>query len=82
MQGFEDHAGNNTILFIHWSQILFRRKETYTQSACLIRPQKTETHQVRLTSGGKLIQYIGDIRTPTVDIKLIKPTGEMSYLKK
>ena len=32
---------------------------------CDIRPQKTETHITRLTAGGYLIYYPGEVRTPT-----------------
>jgi hypothetical protein len=41
---------------------------TYGQFVVDIRPNKTETHQVRLTVGGNLIQYPGDVSTCSTDL--------------
>jgi hypothetical protein len=37
-----------------------------------IRPNKTETHRVRLTVGGNLIQYPGDVSTRSADLTTSK----------
>ena len=37
-----------------------------------IRPQKTETQKSRLASGGNLIDYPGDVSTPTPDLTTMK----------
>jgi hypothetical protein len=37
-----------------------------------IRPNKTETHRVRLTVGGNLIQYSGDVSARSADITTLK----------
>jgi hypothetical protein len=37
-----------------------------------LRPQKKETHRTRLTVGGNLIDYSGDVSTPTVDLTTAK----------
>ena len=33
-----------------------------------IRPRKAETHRTRLTVGGNLINFPGDVTTPTADL--------------
>jgi hypothetical protein len=37
-----------------------------------IRPKKTETRRVRLTMGGNLIQYPGDVSTSSADLTTSK----------
>ena len=39
--------------------------ETYVRAVYDTRPQKTETRKARLTTGGNLIDYPGESRTPT-----------------
>ena len=39
---------------------------------CDLRPQKTETHITRLTEGGKLIDYPGEVSTPISDLTTMK----------
>ena len=71
-QGYQDIAGRNTIFFIHRSQIPRNKKVTYGRIVCAIRPQKKETHRVRLTIGGNLIKTTGVTSTPVSSIKTIK----------
>ena len=35
-------------------------------------PKKTETHRTRLTAGGNLIDYPGEVSTPTSDLTTMK----------
>ena len=42
------------------------------RAVCDISPQKTETHRTRLTAGGNLIYYLGDVSTPTSDFTTLK----------
>ena len=35
-------------------------------------PQKAETHRTRLTVGGNLINFPGDVTTPTADLIMAK----------
>ena len=42
------------------------------REVCNIRPQKTDTHRTRLTSGGNIIDYSIDVRTPTSDLTTTK----------
>ena len=44
------------------------RKITYANFICNIRPKKSETHHVRLTAGGKKIDYPGDPSSPAVSL--------------
>jgi hypothetical protein len=37
-----------------------------------IRPNKSETHHIRLTVGGNLIQYPGDVSTRSADLTTSK----------
>eukprot|EP00978_Attheya_sp_CCMP212_P040157 scaffold216216_cov26-Attheya_sp.AAC.1 len=71
-QGWGNNKGTNTIFFIERGQIPQGRKATYVKAVCDIRPQKEETHRVRLTAGGNLIDYPGNVSTPTANIKTIK----------
>jgi hypothetical protein len=45
---------------------------TYGRFVVDIRPNKTETHRVRLTVGGNLIQYPGDLSTRSADLTTSK----------
>ena len=71
-QGYKDIKGRNTIFFILKSKVPSNKKVTYARIVCAIRPQKTETHRVRLTAGGNLISYEGTTSTPTAGITTIK----------
>jgi len=71
-QGWKDKVGTNTIFFIERGQVPQGRKATYVKAVCDIRPHKEETHRVRLTAGGNLVDYPGNVSTPTADITTIK----------
>eukprot|EP00978_Attheya_sp_CCMP212_P042683 scaffold264557_cov29-Attheya_sp.AAC.4 len=66
------NKGTYTIFFIEHGQIPQGRKATYVKAMCDIRPQKEETHRVRLTAGGNLIDHPGNVSTPTADITTFK----------
>ena len=42
------------------------------RAVCDIRPQKIETHRTRLTVGGNLIEYPGEVSTPTLELTTMK----------
>jgi hypothetical protein len=65
-------TGTNTIVFISKSDVPKGRFATYAKFVCTIRPQKQEVHRTRLTIGGNLINYPGDISTPNADMTLAK----------
>ena len=62
----------NIILFIPKSQVPKDRKVTHGIIFCDIKTQKYETHRTRLTVGGNLIDYPGEVTTPTSDITTAK----------
>ena len=72
LQGFEQHLGTNTIIFIPWWHIPVRKKVTYLQAVCGSHPQKKEIHCVQLMAVWNPIKYPGDFCTPTADITMIK----------
>ena len=67
-------TGTNTIFFIDHHKIpTDRRKDvTYGRICCNYRPQKAEPERTRLTVGGNLITYPGDVSTPTSDTTTAK----------
>jgi hypothetical protein len=60
--------GTGTIFFISKSDVPQDRKVTYANFVCNIRPQKAETHRVRMTAGGDKLDYPGDASSPTVSM--------------
>ena len=42
------------------------------RAVCDIRPQKIETYWTRLTAGGNIIDYPGEVSTPTSDWTTMK----------
>ncbi len=64
--------GTNTFFFVPKDQIPSGRTVTYGRIVVEIRPQKEETHRTRLTVGGNLIDYPGDVSTPTADLTTTK----------
>ena len=55
--------GINTLLFIHRSGVPAVKRVTYWRIVVLIRPNKTDTHQVRITVGGDNLSYKGPTAT-------------------
>jgi hypothetical protein len=64
----EQIKGTGTVFFIKKSQVPNKRKVTYANFICNIRPQKSETHRVRMTAGGDRLDYPGDASSPTVSM--------------
>ena len=62
----------NTIFFITKDKVPASKTVTYGRIVAEIRPQKAETHRTRLTVGGNLIHFLGDVTTPTADIRTAK----------
>ena len=61
-------SGTNTIFFIPKGKVPAGRTVTYGRIVAKIRPQKAETHRTRLTLGGNLIHFSGEVTTPTADL--------------
>ena len=66
--------GTNTIFFIDKDDIPpDRRKDvTYGKFNCDYRPTKKDPNRMILTVGGNLINFPGDVGTPTADMLLVK----------
>lgn len=65
-------TGTKTVFFINKLQVPKGRKATYGRIIVGICPEKKETHRTRLTVGGNLINYPGDVSTPTADLTTTK----------
>ena len=59
------HAVTYTINFFLHKEKPNDRRATYVRAVCDIRTQKIETHRTRLTTGGNLIDYPGEVSTQT-----------------
>lgn len=64
--------GTDTIKFIPISAIPRGRTVTYARFVCELRPQKAEVERTRLTVGGNLVDYPGDVSTSTADLTTSK----------
>ena len=64
----------NTIFFIPKDKVPKDRMKDvmYGSFSCNLKPNKAETHQTRLTTGGDRINYPKDVGTPTADMTLVK----------
>jgi hypothetical protein len=60
--------GSNTIFFIPRQAVPKEKIVIYGWFVVDICPNKTETHRARLTVGGNLIQYPGDVSTRSSDL--------------
>jgi hypothetical protein len=65
-------TGTNTIKFIERHHVPSDRTETYGRIVVSIRPQKAEVERTRLTVGGNLIDYSGDVSTKTAGLTTAK----------
>jgi hypothetical protein len=64
----EQITGTGTLFFVEKAHVPKDRKVTYANFICNIRPQKTETHRVRMTAGGDKLDYPGDASSPAVSM--------------
>jgi hypothetical protein len=72
-QGVGDRIeGSNTIFFIPRQAVPKGKIITYGRFVVDIRPNKSEIPRVRLTVGGNLIQYMGDVSTCSADLTTSK----------
>jgi hypothetical protein len=71
-QGIRDIPGTDTCFFIELKNIPKDRKITYGKIVCDYKPHNQEKERVRLTVGGDILDYSGDIATSTVDITTFK----------
>jgi hypothetical protein len=74
-QGFEGTKGTETIFFMTHDEIANIPKDrtvTYARIVVDYRPQKEDPNRVRITVGGNLIEYPGELTTRTADITTAK----------
>ena len=71
-QGWKSHAGTDTIKFVFRKYKPKDIRETYVRAVCDTQPQKTDTHRTRLTVGGNLMDYPGEVSTTTSDLNTMK----------
>ena len=64
----EQVRGTGTVFFIEKDQVSKDHRVTYANFICNIRPQKTETHRVRMTAGSDKLDYPGDASSPAVSM--------------
>ena len=60
--------GSGTLFFVRKHTIPADRKVSYTNMICDIRPQKEETHHVRITAGGDRLEYPHDPSSQAVSM--------------
>jgi hypothetical protein len=71
-QGIRDIPGTDTCFFTALKNIPKDRKNTYGKKECDYKPHKQEKDRVRLTVGGDILDYAGDVATSTADITIFK----------
>ena len=72
IQGIRDIAGIEKMCFLSRKEIPEHKKVTYARMVCDIRPQKEETHRLRMTAGGDILDYSGDNSTESAGLETIK----------
>ena len=63
-------TGTNTMIFRPKSTVPSTAKITYAILVSEIRPHKSETHRLRMTVGGNLLDYVDDTRSPTIALTI------------
>ena len=65
--------GTNKIFFASKSEVPFKTsKTTYGKIVCNIKPHKKETHRTRLTVGGNLLPFDGNLSVPGATVTTTK----------
>jgi hypothetical protein len=71
-RGIIDIQGTNTCFFVELSNIPKDRRITYGKLVCDHKPNKAEKEWVRLTVGGNMLDYTGEVASSTADITTFK----------
>eukprot|EP00956_Cyclotella_meneghiniana_P034829 scaffold108469_cov21-Cyclotella_meneghiniana.AAC.1 len=74
-QGYNGKEGTNTFFFMSHEEIKNIPKDrtvTYARIVVDYRPQKEDPNRVRMTAGGNLINYPGELTTNTADLTTSK----------
>ena len=67
-QGVHDIIGNDTVDYIHKSDVPPGAIVTYANFICDYRPLKEEQYRVRLTVGGDMLEYLFDATSPAANL--------------
>ena len=57
--------GTETMKFIQKHEVPYNKKVTYARLFCDYRPQKEEKERTRITVGGDILEYQGEVSTKT-----------------
>jgi len=61
------------MFFVNRKDVPDHKTVTYARMVCDIRPQKEETHRMRMTAGGDSLEYAGNTRsTESASLETIK----------
>ena len=60
--------GKNTVIFIPKDQVPKDEKLTYGKIVCKVKPGKEEKERTKLTLGGNLLDFTGNISAPTASV--------------
>jgi hypothetical protein len=71
-QGICDIPGTDKHFFVELKNTPKDRHITYGKMVCDYKPHKKEIERVRLTVGGDMLDYSGDVATSTADIATFK----------
>ena len=71
-QGKGRVKGTETCFFVKWKTKPKHITPTYLRPVCEIRPQKENTHQIRITVSGKKFVTEGNLSTPTANLTTAK----------
>jgi hypothetical protein len=71
-QGIRDIPVTDTCFFIKLTNVPKDRKITYGKIVCDYKPHKREKERFRLTVGGDILDYSGDVATSTANITTFK----------
>ena len=71
-QGIQGVKGTNTVIFILKYQVPKDKKVTYGKIVFKVKPEKEENDPTRLTVGGNLLDFTGNLSDPTVSVTTAK----------
>ena len=71
-QGFMDTKGMDVLDWIWYGDVPPHKTVTYPQYTMDIRPEKAKPYRTRITAGGNLLEYLGNVTTHTAGMETIK----------
>ena len=71
-QGIREVKGTNRVMFIPKYKIPKDKKVTYGKIVCEMKPEKEDKELTRLTVGGNLLDFTGNLSVPTASVTTAK----------